>query len=374
MRVRPTLVAALLFALFGCQSGASRPCHEGPSIACPCADGLMGGQTCKPDGTPGACVCGIPPSGEKLKTIPTATRKSEKFTQISAGDSHACALRDDGIVRCWGNNFYGKANPPPGMYDQVVAATAHTCVASSPPLGSGTVTCWGEGLKQDDDPDYGRLNLNTGRFEKGIARIAEGHEPHGEGVICGLRIDGGVACWGDKEALRFLSRGIAIPSEKFTQVVGGLHGCGLRPDGTVLCWGGYGCRGKNGRGKEDCNPSGRFKQISGDVGHGCGVKRDGTLGCWSPQGALIDSTPSPLLTGMPQGGPFAQVSVTSMQACAVRADSGAVICWGSSRIHGQPPVGNFKQVSVGGGFTCALRTDGGIACWGRDNFGETSPP
>jgi alpha-tubulin suppressor-like RCC1 family protein len=318
-------------------------------------------------------VCGTPPSGEKAKTVPAATRPSEKFTQISAGDNHACALRDDGIVRCWGNNFYGKANPPPGSYGQVVAAAAHTCVAGLREIGNGTVTCWGEDLKQDDTPDYGRLNLKTSRYERGISQIAEGHEFLDQGVVCGLRFDGRVACWGDKVMLRYRFSELTLPSDKFIQVIGGLPGCGLREDGTVLCWG-YGCRGKAGRGKEDCNPSGRFKQISGDVGHGCGVKSDATLGCWSPQGALVDPTPSALLTGMPHGGPFAQVSVNPMQACAVRADSGGLVCWGPSGFHDPPPTGKFKQVSVGGGFACALRTDGRIACWGRNDFGETGPP
>lgn len=36
--------------------------------------------------------------------------------------------------------------------------------------------------------------------------------------------------------------------------------------------------------------------------------------------------------------------------------------------------GTFQQISVGGWHSCAVRTAGEIACWGLDEYGETSPP
>ena len=34
----------------------------------------------------------------------------------------------------------------------------------------------------------------------------------------------------------------------------------------------------------------------------------------------------------------------------------------------------FTQVSVGVGYTCGIRTDGTVACWGRNNYGQSTPP
>ena len=34
------------------------------------------------------------------------------FVAISSGDLHACGLRYNGQVACWGHNFLGQANPP----------------------------------------------------------------------------------------------------------------------------------------------------------------------------------------------------------------------------------------------------------------------
>ena len=35
-----------------------------------------------------------------------------RFTEVSVGLSHACAIRDDGTVACWGDNAGGRAEPP----------------------------------------------------------------------------------------------------------------------------------------------------------------------------------------------------------------------------------------------------------------------
>jgi hypothetical protein len=36
--------------------------------------------------------------------------------------------------------------------------------------------------------------------------------------------------------------------------------------------------------------------------------------------------------------------------------------------------GPFAEVAVGRDHACGLRPDGSIACWGRDDFGEATPP
>ncbi len=60
--------------------------------------------------------------------------------------------------------------------------------------------------------------------------------------------------------------------------------------------------------------------------------------------------------------------------CAVRTD-GTVACWGWDE-YGQssPPSGMFTTVSAGDIHTCGIRTDGTVSCWGDSTNGKSSPP
>jgi hypothetical protein len=68
---------------------------------------------------------------------------SGSFTQVAAAFNHTCALRNDGIVECWGNNADGQAPGTraalSGSFTQVAAGHIHTCTLRS----DGVVECWG---------------------------------------------------------------------------------------------------------------------------------------------------------------------------------------------------------------------------------------
>src|SRR5262245_30280005 len=88
----------------------------------------------------------------------------DRVTQVSAGQKHTCALRDDSAVVCWGANDRGqlgvdKATPGStkpvavtGLTNvkQVAAGFRHTCALDQ----SGTVSCWGQN-------DCGQLGIGT---------------------------------------------------------------------------------------------------------------------------------------------------------------------------------------------------------------------
>jgi len=58
---------------------------------------------------------------------------------VSAGYSHACGVRTDGALACWGQNLHGEATAPAGTFTQVSAGYQHTCGVRT----DGTLACWG---------------------------------------------------------------------------------------------------------------------------------------------------------------------------------------------------------------------------------------
>ena len=80
-------------------------------------------------------------NGNGQSTPPAGT-----FTQVSAGQYHTCGIQSDGTLACWGLNTSSQSTPPAGTFIQVSAGTSHTCAVKS----NGVFTCWG-------DNTYGQL-------------------------------------------------------------------------------------------------------------------------------------------------------------------------------------------------------------------------
>ena len=84
------------------------------------------------------------PSGTPVTPVPTPSGTpvggSGGFTQISSGANHACGLRANGSIACWGSNVFGQATPPTtGVFTSISSGDAHTCALRN----DGAVVCWG---------------------------------------------------------------------------------------------------------------------------------------------------------------------------------------------------------------------------------------
>lgn len=121
---------------------------------------------------------------------------SGKFTQVAVGWAHACGLRLNGSIDCWGStnknvNKYGQATPPEGEFIAIAAGYKHSCAIRI----TGEVVCWGQGKQQiepgycyDSDGDCGQSAPPAGKFT---------HVTCGETHSCGVLQDGNVRCWGN---------------------------------------------------------------------------------------------------------------------------------------------------------------------------------
>ena len=132
----------------------------------------------------------------------------EGATSATAGASYACALLGDGTVSCWGRGLvpypgpagpttcaYGTCVPAPvavpGLRDVIAlsAGLEHACALRV----DGSVACWGanaDGGLGDGTTTDAALPVDVKHLPPAAAIAA------GWGYTCALDADGGVWCWG----------------------------------------------------------------------------------------------------------------------------------------------------------------------------------
>ena len=287
--------------------GSSHACALRINATVTCWGNNSGGRTDAPDGT---------------------------FSAIAVGSEHACGVRTDATVACWGENASGQVDAPGGQFRGVAAGAKHSCGVRP----NGTTTCWG-------DNSFGQANAPDGQFKAVSAS---------ETTSCGIRTDATIACWGENA-----SGQVDAPGGQFRAVaVGARHSCGVRPNGTVECW------GDNSFGQANA-PRVQFSSVSAGLTHSCGLRTDGTIVCWGGSRAGEADAPR---------GQFTSVSAGSYRSCGVRP-SGAVECWGYND-WGQTdaPSGRFVAVAAGSRHSCGLRDDGMTVCWGDNSAGQVDAP
>jgi serine/threonine-protein kinase len=288
--------------------------------------------------------------------VPRAVESNARFVSGAAGESHTCAVTDDGRVFCWGaisasqpgQRAARRPQPVAGLagIQQVAAGARHTCAVSR----AGTVACWGSN-------DRGQLGRGDDAAAHDDPRPVAGLDgvtqldASGE-VICARRRSGQVLCWGNNDHAQM---GRAPPTDVRTPAsiaglpparavtVGRTHACALIEGGTVSCWGGN-THGQLGRGlaagAADPIPA-VVPGLSDAVGlaagssFNCALLASGAVTCWgrADWGNMGD--------GIERDKPFDQLSPTRVldindaaalapgyqHACAARR-AGAVTCWG----------------------------------------------
>ena len=139
---------------------------------------------------------------------------------------HACALRTDGTIACWGADDLLEV--PAGAYTAVAAGFAHACAIGA----DGAIACWGNNEWNDW---FGprvrgsqRLGGQTDAPAGAYTAVAAGHAHS-----CALRTDATIACWGNND-----NGQTEAPAGAYTAITaGGAHSCALRADDTITCWG-----------------------------------------------------------------------------------------------------------------------------------------
>ncbi len=267
--------------------------------------------------------------------------------------NHACAVRGDRSVACWGWNPYGQlgdgtllARSAPVTVSGLsgAASLALGAYSSCARLTSGAVHCWGRNSAgQLGDGTY--VDRLTPAAVSGLSGVAE--ITAGEHHVCARSSAGAVSCWGNNSYGQLgdgttTRRGLAAPVPGLSGVVSIAAAisstCAVLGDGSVQCWG-LNSSGQLGDGTTTTRSTPApvlgltgAVRVFGGPSHFCALRSDGSLACWGSNtnlklGATGTGTTPILVSSLPE--PVVHAAAGIEHTCASLM-SGAVWCWGSN--------------------------------------------
>ncbi len=299
------------------------------------------------------------------------------FRSVSGSNVHTCGIREDGLVECWGDE---DLDIPPELADVRFRALStgsnFTCGIVDGGDDDGKLRCWGSSIRPLVTPDG--TELANVRF-----RAVNTGEAHSCGIRDGGDDDGKVECWGPNTA----GQSTPLANVRFRALsLGEYYSCGIVDgdfiigdevirDGEVECW------GTNFAGQSTPTQDVRFRALSTGFNHTCGIidggDRDGEVDCWGALGLGGVGNPDPPMRLA--GVRFRALGSGVNHGCGIidgGISDGEVDCWGSDAdMRSTPPTG-LRLLTLGSGrhHNCGVQEDGTVACWGRGDAGQTSPP
>ena len=305
---------------------------------------------------------------------PVTVLGTQRFTSISSGYRHSCGLTAAGAAYCWGGNGDGQLGAPSiaswahqpvavagGLtFTQISAGDSHTCAITA----AGAAYCWGDnGVGQLGNNSTTDSNVPVA-VSGGIAfaNISASANAGGNAKTCGVATNGRGYCWGSDtngeigdggtisysiSDTKLVPTQVAGPTNFKSIATGMFHVCGVLTTGAGYCWGSGGS-GKLGIGSDDdasaptaLATAQTFLQIEAGYMHTCGITTSFALHCW---GANVNG----------ESGTASDVGQTSRAPTLAAA-------------------GEWSEVNLGGSaaHTCMISRDRlSVRCMGRNDTGQ----
>jgi hypothetical protein len=242
-----------------------------------------------------------------LAIVPKQLASSLTWAEVGSGVAHTCGLTTNQDAYCWGANNSGQLGTrgdtapvfvPAAVYGgfkftAITSGTNHSCALTP----SHDALCWGNN-------QLGQLGDGTFTSRVAPTLVLGGLQfqaiAGGDPWTCGLSIAGAAYCWGAVQGVGNVAtpHGYVNVPAFVTIAVGSFHACALSGAGDAYCWGnnqfGQVGDGTTVNKNDPTLVSGglKFKSIAAGVAHTCGITTDGAVACWGLNlaGELGDKT------------------------------------------------------------------------------------
>jgi alpha-tubulin suppressor-like RCC1 family protein len=304
-------------------------------------------------------------AGSPSSALPLAVLGGHVFSSIATGDGGTCGLTAAGAAFCWGFIGAGVLYDSAGIEQPVPAGSGESFTTLA--VGGvficglhagGSASCWGDG-SSGALGDGGAPRLQTTPVPVAGGLTFSSISASGAHV-CGLTGTGAGYCWGsnvggplgngDSTAAAVFSPTPIAGGLTFASIVAGVdRTCALTPAGKAYCWGKTFVNEPETPTDNQCL-TGRldsirfysrchtrpvevtgglaFTQIGVGDAVACGLTAAGTAYCWGA--AYWNPEALGVPTPLPDGIPFATVSIgNALHACG-RGKDGFVYCFGSN--------------------------------------------
>lgn len=306
-------------------------------------------------------------------------------SKVSVGSNHACALRRDGTVWCWGTNKYGQLGNNTVLsssvpvqaqgLSKVISVSAggdYTCAVDA----AGEAWCWGYNPHQnlgDSSTTNSLIPKKVSGLTVPMSSIVTSRNDAGHGkYTCGLGTNGVIYCWGYNTygEAGVINGNVNVPTptavqypRKVISLVGGLSTtCFYDEDGHGACFG-YNDHGTVGSpklgemaGATDNTVSINYgniflpvvvqsvigvRSIALGKGFGLAANMQGEVWGWGIQTKFAELTVAVSANNIVTPAPLAQLKLKDIAQVAaggtfgtamacVRAKTGVVQCWGDN--------------------------------------------
>jgi alpha-tubulin suppressor-like RCC1 family protein len=395
---------------------------------------LEGALGCLPDCSyddsqchpPGDGLCDVPGGDTQLNAPDDCG-----FRAISMGGQHACGIRKDLSLWCWGSNTDGElgdgsttASPVPVLVDGLTGVRAVSAGKGSDNWGAhscailidGTAWCWGTNWSGQlgEGTTYALSSTPVQVVGLTDVEVITAGSTH----TCATTSAGELYCWGYGSDCGQLGLGTFTSTSTPTLVPGltdvvdvsasdgwlGSHTCAVAAGGDIYCWGcnrnfvlgidnwqeNHGPRESPSLVEQTSSSCQGFVQVSASYNHGCGRTAFGVLCCWGSnynyQTTGSSNPPAFQVPPEPVSAFFGQwdhVTAGALFTCG-RLHTGQRICYGfneygsvglgfTSEEEFPTPLPGFDQpglVSAGGLSACATKDDSTLWCWGLNDTGQ----
>ena len=252
-------------------------------------------------------------NGNNVDRTPTQTNSfgtGRTAVALAAGGRHTCALLDDGTISCWGKNNYGQLGDGTAINKgsptqtqslgtgrsavSISAGDSHTCAV----LDDGTVSCWGYNANGNlGDSTTTNRNTPTQTTSFGSNRVVQ-MTVSGRNHNCALLDDGAVSCWGynangqlgdGTTTNRHSPTSVSSSSSRDVVLLAssyGDHTCSILDDSSLRCWG----RNTHGQVGDGTTTSRSTPTQTASLGTGRTAHVDYASATWSGTPTTLDAT------------------------------------------------------------------------------------